>query len=101
MDIKPHLKALQDIVEAVDLSDRIGSLQLYAAANVIYRDLHAELDAIPEEDRPQTQRYTVEKLSYFLEFFSNAVMPIEGDHKTPQERLDSACDNILKTFLNL
>ena len=101
MDIKPHLKALQDIVEAVDISDRIGSLQLYAAANVIYRELRAELDAIPEEDRPQAQHYTLAKLSCFSEYFSNAVMPIEGDHKTQQERLDSACENILKTFINL
>ena len=100
MNLKPYLQALRDLHAAVDLSDRVGSLQLYGAATAIYRDVRQFLDAEPEEDRPQNMLYIVEKLSLFMEYFSNAVMPVEGDHKTPAQRLDSAGDNLLKVEIS-
>ena len=101
MNLKPYFQVLRDIHAAVDLSDRINSLQLYGAATAIYRDVRQFLDAEPKADRPQNMLYIVEKLSLFMEYFFNAVMPVEGDHKSPPQRLDSACDNLLKVEISI
>jgi len=90
MNIKPYAKALRDIHTAVDLSDRIGSLQLYGAAKAIYRDLLQFLEAEPPEKRASDHDYIIEKLRYFMAYFSEAVMPIEDDEHTLEERMKLA-----------
>jgi hypothetical protein len=94
MNIKPYTSALRDIYTAVDLSDRIRSLQLYGAATAIYRDLLQFLEAEPGENRVHNHDYIIEKLGYFMENFSNAVMPVEGAQYTPAQRLERANDNL-------
>lgn len=96
MNIKPFTQAFRDIHSAVNLSDRVGSLQLYGAATAIYRDVLQFLDAEPREDRAANHDYIIEKLSFFMQYFSNAVMPVEGDHMPPAERLSLAGDNLMK-----
>jgi len=101
MDIKPYTQALRDIHSAVNLSDRVGSLQLYGAATAIYRDVLQFLDAEPKQDRATNHDYIIEKLSYFMEYFSNAVMPVESDTKTPAERSSWASDNLMKVEISI
>jgi hypothetical protein len=56
MNIKPFTQALRDIHSAVNLSDRVGSLQLYGAATAIYRDVLQVVNAEPEADRAANQQ---------------------------------------------
>ena len=85
MNIKPYTQAFRDIHTAVNLSDRVGSLQLYGVATAIYRDVLQFLDAEPKEDRVHNHDYLIEKLSFFMEYFSNAVMPAEGGSQNLQQ----------------
>ena len=101
MNIKPYLQAFRDIHTAVNLSDRVGSLQLYGTATAIYRDVLQFLDAEAKEDRVRNHDYIIEKLSLFMEYLSKAVMPVEGDHKTPTERLSWARDNLMKVEISI
>jgi hypothetical protein len=100
VNIKPFTQALRDIHSAVNLSDRVGSLQLYGAATAIYRDVLQVVNAEPEADRAANHDYIIEKLSYFMQYFTNAVMPVEGDHMTPAERLSLASDNLMKVEIS-
>lgn len=96
MNIEPYIKALRDIHTAVDLSDRVGSLQLYGAATAIYRNLLQFLEAEPPENRTSDHDYIIENLRYFMANFSAAVMPIGGDQHTLEERLKLAGDFLEK-----
>jgi hypothetical protein len=100
MNIKPFTQALRDIHSAVNLSDRVDSLQLYGAATAIYRDVLQFADAEPEADRAANHDYIIEKLSLFMRYFSNAVMPVEGDHITPAQRLSLASENLMKVEIS-
>ena len=92
MNIKRYAKAFKDILDAVNLEDRAGSLQLYGAATAIYRDVSQFLEEQPKQDRAHKHDHMVEKLGSFMDSFSLAVMPVEGDEHTPETRLKWARD---------
>jgi hypothetical protein len=92
MNIKRYAKAFKDILGAVNFEDRTGSLQLYGAATAIYRDLIQSLGEQTGEDRHPKHDHIVEKLGYFMDNLSLAVMPVERDERNPQERLKWAED---------
>ena len=96
VNIEPYIKALRDLHTAVDLSNRVRSLQLYGAASAIYRNLLQFLEAEPPENRTSDHDYIIEKLRYFMANFSTAVMPYERDDLTLEERLKLAGDYLEK-----
>lgn len=75
--MRRYAGALHLILDAVDLNDRIGSLQLFGAAEAIARTLDEHLDARGFESSKAAR----EKLGLFRSYFLNAVAPgPETDH---------------------
>ena len=54
------------------------------------------LEAEPPEKRASDHDYIIEKLRYFMAYFSEALMPIEDDEHTLEERLKLAGDYLEK-----
>jgi len=100
MQIGRYVTAFRDLHKSIDLTDRVGSLQLYASACALYRDMHQFADDIPEGERPPSYGYTLEKLGYWLDYLGNAVIPVKGDERTPEEWLETARGNLSKVGTN-
>lgn len=90
--MKAEVKALRDLLAAVNLTDRIEGLKLYAAALVIAEHMTEEI----EESGLAKAGYILEKLDLFTCYFRSAVMPTEGTAHDPQGWIDAASFNLLK-----
>jgi len=81
---------------AVDLTDRVQSLILFSSAYTLWKALDKEIEELPVEEKPDNATYLLEKLALFISYFHYAVMPVEGDHKSPSDWLQLAGENLMK-----
>ena len=98
MSIKTQVRALREIHSSIsdNWGDSVGNAMKYAAIKVIWQGLDAEIDRIPEERKPQSAGYVLEKLSYFYSYMHCALMPSEGTARTPEGWWEAAGDQLYK-----
>lgn len=92
MKYQSERKALEEILNAVDLQDRLAAYSFYAAAKAICDEVLEELKKKREENHFK-YAYPYEKFTYTIYHFRHAVYPESEDD--PQQCLENA-----KHYLN-
>lgn len=88
--MKKYVEAIEILTRNIDLHEFEESVRRYAAAKVISHDLALQMEGNKE------MRYHLSKLNLSMTLLREAIFGENEDHKSAQDRLDSARTNLDK-----